>query len=352
MSSRDHLLQRIGPKRWPPEFFPCCCNGSKYSVSMWDNDSTFANVWTAVDDATVNLYSFGLLLSGTDVFAALNKAAGAGTSGPIVRKLDSSGATTLDYNSQSGIPGSGVNRRDMGKDSSGNLWVPIAYNVTYGAFQVRKFDTSGSAVAGALMDTTTEICQACACDSSDNVYAASTAVSGFTGTHYLYKFNSTGTKQWKTTIATGSSAVAHRCWVDTGGDIWVHNGGTLARVNSSGTVQASGVRSFVCGSDGGTGAVTADGTNVDIWDGSLASVASVAETNVNGGIECDSSGNVYLVYVGGGHTKPSIKVWDNTLTSLYTKSQFGTTYVSGAGKPFAVVANADYVWIAGYVQNA
>jgi hypothetical protein len=337
--------------------FPCCCAGVKYSVAKHDNDSTFANIWTANPDTVANTQTSGLVLDSGEVVTVFPTTKGAGTLGAIGNRLDATGANIQDFEANTSLSNLGGGFVDICIDSSGNVYVPTNYSTGVEEYHVRQFDSSGTRTGGVVLDATADRCVSCAVDGSGNLYCVGTHDFGFSSAdHSLYKFNSSGVKQWATlVVSAGTRTTQSRTWIDTSGDIWCYADSTITRVNSSGTIQATASAVLPICWDRGTGFIKANGTNLSKHDNTCASVSSIAETENDGAIECDASGNIYLVYRGTTgftlNSKPSIKVWDSSLTPIYTKALFGTTFQTLSDFPKSIAADADYVWIAGGMQT-
>ena len=109
----------------------------------------------------------------------------------------------------------------------------------------------------ATLDGSTEALYGCCMDSTGNVYAWSSGG----GNSYFYKFDSSGTKQWKTTIASSSSF--YGIVIDSSGTPW--------------TCSVEGVND-----------------KIRKWNtsGSIAATSTVAD---HGRIRADSSGGIWMI---------------------------------------------------------
>lgn len=195
-------------------------------------------------------------------------------------------------------------------------------------------------------------------DSSGNVYAVANDIIDI----HLYLFNSSGVKQWKTTIASGPLIYPILVVVDSGDNCWVSYGGesgptsvTLKRVNTSGTViqtisisdrQTTDTYSSMC-SDGSTGIwiYVKSGSTREIrrYDSAGALITTISESTLLRQFAIDSSNNVYALCSSGAAVV--IKKYDVTGSLQWTSAAIGWSTAGVDATDLAV--DGSYIFVCG-----
>lgn len=340
----SHVLQRHGAKRWPPGFFypGCVCCGQKYTVRKYANDSSFNVEWSYLGGTLAD----DVFESGGKVYAAYTKAT---SSNNVGARLNSDASIDQNYDTTDAVE-TPLNTSPTALDSSGNWYRLLSHSTGY---DVGKWSTTGTKSSFAANDgLTSELMRGLAIDSSDNVYGLST--SGIFGTtQNLYKWNSAGTKQWRTTLSTSESGYWN-IWVDTGGSIWVIGQTSAYRVDSSGSIATTitPTQSIQAGcSDNGTGCyvrtnATAAWNEIRQYDSGGSLVASWDEAQILSGtqgvIATSPDGYVYAIVRTSGSLR-QVRKYDSTGAVQWTSGDVGF----GSVPIYRMTATNSYVYIAG-----
>ena len=212
MSFGTHVLQRRGPRRWPPGIFGNSCNcscSSGYNIKQFDNDSALAEL-ARVDDGNA---TYSLEWNGTYLYSNY----GAYTSGGgyiRAKSYDNAMAFVQSFTYTYSYAASGNRQRAMGICGDGTVCLNANRNTTVNRNSAVSRNSDDSADWETAIDATGSGMDAVAGDSSGNVYA----LAQDTGGMVIYKFDSAGVKQWKTTIAV--NRVPRGLLVDATGNIW------------------------------------------------------------------------------------------------------------------------------------
>lgn len=344
MINSQHILARRGLRRWPPQFFypGCVCCGQKYTVRKYANDSSFTVQWSYLGGSNAD----DAFESGGKVYVANDKAT---SSNNVGVRLNSDASIDQNYDTTDPVV-TNASTSPTALDSSGNWYRLLSHSTGY---DVGKWSTTGTKSNFAAADgLSSEIVRGIAIDSSDNVYAVSTS-GGFGTTQNLYKWNSSGTKQWRTTLSTSESGYWN-IWVDTGGYIWVTGQTSAYRVDSSGSIATTitPTQSIQAGcSDNGTGCyvrtnATAAWNEIRQYDSGGSLVASWDEAQILSGtqgvIATSPDGYVYAIVRTSGSLR-QVRKYDSTGAVQWTSGDVGF----GSVPIYRMTATNSYVYIAG-----
>lgn len=356
-------LEKWIGKPWPPQMFGlwggCCCTPG-YHIRQYDNDSSMAVLAQQEDNRTC----LGLMWDGTNLVSIYNTG-----SGPYLRAItyDSALATVRSTNhtynlDQNSFP---EKSRSVFLCGDGTYCMTASRTAAVNRPGAASVNSDDSADWETSIDLTASPVNEADCvvgDSSGNVYLAGRDTQSFVKTGaQLYKFNSSGVKQWVTDIdgAVGSAFRARLITEASDGYIWVSgNNGRLVRVSTGGTAttvaNAPQDNSGNLESDGAGGVWV--GGNGATWSirrydssGTAGTVITDADLNISvtGGqlrpcFDVDSSNNVYAIVNSGGVWK--VKMWDSSGSLQWTSGDIGW---SGTAGPLAITVDATYIFVGG-----
>jgi hypothetical protein len=208
-------------------------NISKFNSSgtlSWQRQLTNATVQDYVNPA-------GIFVDSSSNVFVLNGSSTSGLTG-LIAKYDSSGAIQFKRDLAAFLDFHAVTT-----DSSGNIYICGTSNTGFGGsgfrgMAIAKLDSTGVLVSQASFGggSVESRARGVNIDTSGNIYVSGSYNSGGTVNSMLVKLNSSLAVQWSQTLG-GNLGAYKKPAFDTSGNIYVSNGGYLAKYNSSGTLQ-------------------------------------------------------------------------------------------------------------------
>lgn len=319
----------------------CCC-AQPYTAKQFENNSGFAELGRI--DIGSNQGS--IRASSTDVWCLLATNVVVTGGYRRVKRYDTSLVFEQNYDNAY-TTGLATLGRGLDVSSGGTVLIEASRSVAVsGRTAVASFDMSGtktwdtSCDAIGFFHTSKALC----IDSSDNGYFLVDQA----GSPHVYKFNSSGVKQWVTSVGTGTgTGIA----IDSAGHVWTcwqdAANSKLARLDASGVAGATltlSTRTVLCiRGDGGTGVWTLDsGKKYERFDSTNASVASWTDSDQQSrSFAVDSSNNIYGNIATAGVCK--VRKYNSSGTTQWTSGDVGWP----GGTPADIIADASYVYLCG-----
>lgn len=214
-------------------------------------------------DSAGNLYAVGRTDATTNFYQAL------------IAKYNSSG--TVQWQRTLAAPAGGAYYYGIAIDSSDNIYC-TGFAIISGGYYgiVTKYNTSGTLQWQRRIgdNSNTNLMYQCAVDSSGNVYAIGYTNSSGANTHWVVKYNSSGTLQFQKEYAKSSG---------------VNQSGSMIAIDSSNNIYISGL--VASGANRYMSLIKLDTAGAEQWQRRLGTASSF---NTYRGLAFDSSNNIYI----------------------------------------------------------
>lgn len=328
----------------------CCCNKTYY-IRMFENNSGLLNVAQRAVPEVVTPANTArrMRLAGGKLFVGTPGVTQSGVYRHVRRYATDLSALeqSFDFTYDTGGSSSTLLAHQFDTDGS-SVVCTAARTVATARAGVAVRDSSGSLTWEQSLDTGTTSIEGVAMRSDAEVYAVGNAAN-----YELYRFNTSGTKQWKVTV---SGPQFFGLVVDSGNHCWVAmsdggSGTNLYRYDGSGsvvrTISIGGetVQAIKC--DGSTGVwVATSGLRLRHYDDTGASLANVFEANILTGRPLgvdEASADVFTIVLLS--TERRVKKFNSSGSAQWTSptpAMWGATH-----NLFSMAADASYVWAGG-----